>query len=114
MIDEGTLLELKNDLGREALAEIVSLFVEEAKASLKDLSTSTDRTAQLAQLHFLKGTACYVGMLDFSYRCGEFETSLNDPNTTPQDLTSLNTEFSDACAALETLLTSSDFALEDR
>lgn len=73
MIDWTRLNDLRAEIGEEDLAEVVSLFLEEADEVVASIAAlETDEELE-AQLHFLKGSALNLGLSDLAGLCQEGE-----------------------------------------
>lgn len=73
MIDLGRLDELRSEIGDDDLAEVVSLFLEEADEVVTRLPAAMSRGELAAELHFLKGAALNLGLQRLSSLCQEGE-----------------------------------------
>jgi HPt (histidine-containing phosphotransfer) domain-containing protein len=73
MIEWGRLAELRAEIGDEDLAEVVTLFLEEADEAVGRISRGLSDAEMEAQLHFLKGSALNLGLKDLSALCQEGE-----------------------------------------
>ena len=71
MICWNRVQELKEEVGEEDFAEIVSLFLEETEAALGQLREATDAEEVGALLHSLKGSALNLGFEEMSRLCHE-------------------------------------------
>ena len=73
MIDWSRLNELRSEIGEDDLAEVVSLFLEEADEVVSRIaSLQTDADLE-SQLHFLKGSALNLGLSDLAAMCQDGE-----------------------------------------
>lgn len=61
MIDWSRLDELSAEIGPDAIAEVVAMFVDEADDVIARLPRQTQAAARQADLHFLKGAALNLG-----------------------------------------------------
>ena len=75
MIDQNRLSELRNDIGDDSFAEIIQLFCEEIEQAFVQLDT-TDRNAAAETLHFIKGSALNIGLVEVGRLCEDAECSL--------------------------------------
>ncbi len=63
--------ELKEEVGEDDFAEIVSLFLAETEDALGRLGATTDPEEAEALLHSLKGSALNLGFEEMSRLCRE-------------------------------------------
>jgi HPt (histidine-containing phosphotransfer) domain-containing protein len=75
MIDWGRVTELKTEIGEDDMAEVVELFLTEVEEELDTLPEAGGAKALAEQLHFLKGSALNLGLVDFSRLCQAAETA---------------------------------------
>ncbi|MFD0859517.1 Hpt domain-containing protein [Roseovarius aquimarinus] len=75
MIDWSRVTELRDEIGAENFAEIVTLFLEEVETEIDALRAGCAEDALEARLHFLKGSALNLGFTDFSRLCQMGETA---------------------------------------
>lgn len=82
MIDWTRVTELRDEIGGEDFAEVVSLFLEEADEVVRNLPASTDAKAIESALHFLKGSALNLGFAELAHLCqeGERQAAAGDPS----------------------------------
>ncbi len=86
MIDWTRLSELRREIGDEDLAEVAACFLEEADEVVARLDRCGSPPDLAAQLHFLKGSALNLGLVDFARLCQEGERRLSSGNFAMQDL----------------------------
>lgn len=81
MIDWTRVTELRDEIGGEDFAEVVSLFLQEADEVVQNLPTRTDAKAIESALHFLKGSALNLGFAGLAQLCqeGERQAASGDP-----------------------------------
>lgn len=103
MINWNRIEELKEEVGKEDLAEVLGLFCEEVEESLSSLSAG-DIAGLKGQLHFLKGSALNIGLDQVSTLCRDAEQALaNDPDFAPP-IDAIRNAYENARAALQDLL----------
>jgi histidine phosphotransfer protein HptB len=73
MIDWARLNELRDEIGAEDLADVVTLFLEEADEVVLRLSSDMADSELEGQLHFLKGSALNLGLADLAGLCQDGE-----------------------------------------
>lgn len=69
MIDWNRVENLRDEIGADAMGEVVALFLEEVEAEIERLRDPGGRRDLEAQLHFLKGSALNLGFAAFSDMC---------------------------------------------
>lgn len=75
MIDQNRLSELRNDIGDDSIAEIIQLFCDEIEQAFAQLD-STDRNTAAEALHFIKGSALNIGLVQVGQLCERAEAQL--------------------------------------
>jgi HPt (histidine-containing phosphotransfer) domain-containing protein len=93
MIDWDRLNELRDEIGAEDLADVVSVFLEEADEVMAQVLAGIPAARMEAQLHFLKGSALNLGLRDFADLCQEGEKRAAAGAETPVDLKRLATVY---------------------
>lgn len=73
LFDRERLDELRSEIGEDDLAEVVSLFLEEADEVIARLSATMSPAKLTAELHFLKGAALNLGLQQLCSLCQEAE-----------------------------------------
>ena len=73
MIDWARVGELRDEIGCEDFAEVVSLFLEEADEVVQRLGACADAKALESALHFLKGSALNLGFERLAQLCQDGE-----------------------------------------
>ena len=73
MIDWTRVTDLRDEIGGEDFAEVVTLFLEEADEVVQNLPSRTDAKSIESALHFLKGSALNLGFADLAHLCQEGE-----------------------------------------
>lgn len=100
MIDARRIAELRDEVGKDDLAEVVALFCEEVEEVLAALASG----ATVEQLHFLKGSALNIGMSAVASLCLAEESRLRtDPLHNP-DIVAIRDAYLAARPALLDLL----------
>lgn len=72
MIDWSKTEELRNMVGSEDFHEIVSVFIEEVSAALRQLRTCPEEKAG-AFFHYIKGSAANLGLEELTIYCSARE-----------------------------------------
>lgn len=80
MIDWGRLAELRSEIGDEDLADVVTLFLEEADDVVGRIVGGLSDSEMESQLHFLKGSALNLGLKDLSALCQDGERQAGQGN----------------------------------
>ncbi|KGB83735.1 MAG: histidine kinase [Confluentimicrobium sp.] len=73
MIDWNRIKELQGEVGTEAFAEVVELFLEEVEEGIGRLPRASSAVRLQEELHFLKGSALNLGFRQFAQLCHEEE-----------------------------------------
>lgn len=73
MINWDRVTELRDEIGGEDFAEVVTLFLEEADEVALHLPDCADAKPLESALHFLKGSALNLGFSDLAALCQEGE-----------------------------------------
>ncbi|MFL9503525.1 Hpt domain-containing protein [Rhodopseudomonas palustris] len=68
MIDWDRLNELRDEIGDDDLAEVVTVFLEEADDVVRRIAAGQSAGLE-ADLHFLKGSALNLGLSDLAMLC---------------------------------------------
>jgi HPt (histidine-containing phosphotransfer) domain-containing protein len=76
MIDWKRVKELQNEIGKDDFSEVLHLFLEEVEGGLMQLQQKSSEEIQVADLHFLKGSALNLGFADFARLCAQGETAV--------------------------------------
>ncbi len=89
MIDWQRVRELREEIGEDDFAEVVSLFLEEAdEVAAKIMALKTPDQIESA-LHFLKGSALNLGFKEFAVLCQAGEKAASLGKTESVDLASV-------------------------
>jgi len=102
MVNWDRISELREEVGEDDLAEVITLFCEEVEEVLEvlDSAASTDLPGHL---HFLKGSASNIGFEAVSIRCQTEETRLKEnPSLTP-DIAAIRSDYKLSKAELDGL-----------
>lgn len=73
MIDWARVAELRDEIGNEDFAEVVTLFLEEADEVVQRLAECSDAKSLESALHFLKGSALNLGFESLAQLCQDGE-----------------------------------------
>lgn len=73
MIDWSRVSELKAEIGEDAFAEVVELFLDEVETVLARIGRCRTRAALAEEMHFLKGSAWNLGFREFGAVCQDGE-----------------------------------------
>ncbi len=99
MIDRTRVGELRQEVGEDDLAEVVVLFCEEVEETLGRIQAPAARIVP-DDLHFLKGSALNIGLIEMAGLCQLAEKALrSDPGATP-DIPEIAQAFAKARQAL--------------
>lgn len=101
MIDWGRVRALRDEIGADDFAEVVTLFLEEADEAVARLSSARGAAAVEADLHFLKGAALNLGFAEFAALCqnGERRAAQGDLSA---DLALIRAAYTESKTLLET------------
>ena len=100
MIDWDRVEELKDEVGEEDFAEVVTLFLGEVADELATLDATADTATLRARLHFLKGSALNIGFAAFSELCRKSEVAAASDGSLSVDTKAIQSCFSASRAAL--------------
>ncbi len=78
MIDWNRFDELRNEVGEDAISQVVELFLEEVDETIAQLRTACDPARLEELLHFLKGSALNLGFAELGALCETGEKSATD------------------------------------
>lgn len=80
MIDWDRIETLREEVGEDALQEVIGLFLEEVDEVIAQLEAHPDPKTYEKDLHFLKGSALNLGFSDLGALCqrGEREAANGD------------------------------------
>jgi len=74
MIDWNRIEELRNDVGEDAVGEVLELFLRETDELTARLEAGKPSDTLESDLHFLKGAALNLGFESLAARCEDGET----------------------------------------
>lgn len=106
MLDWTRITELREELGADAFAEVIALFLEEVGDALDgmtgdmDGNTGHDPAALEAQLHFLKGACLNLGMSDVVTLCSRGEAAARQGRGAQVDMAAIRAAYDAARNAL--------------
>jgi HPt (histidine-containing phosphotransfer) domain-containing protein len=92
--------ELRSEVGSDAFAEVMDLFLEETDDMAKRLSAAADPATLGDDLHFMKGAALNLGFDELADACRDAEHTLRDAGAGAVDLTSVLRAYADCKAEL--------------
>ncbi len=73
MIDWKRVAELQEEIGADGFVEVADMFLDEAEGAVRALLSGLPPGEVEEQLHFLKGSALNLGLLDLAAICQEGE-----------------------------------------
>lgn len=73
MIDWKRIDELREEIGADGFAEVADMFLDEADQAVKALVAGLAVDEVEGQLHFLKGSALNLGLVDLAAICQDGE-----------------------------------------
>ncbi len=76
MIDQTRIDELRTEIGDEDLHLIITVYVEEARATLEQISGGLSQEEHRRAVHFLRSGALNLGLRGMSTVAGELEADL--------------------------------------
>lgn len=105
MVNWDRLAELREEVGEDDLAEVVSLFCEEVEEVLEilDEAPATDLPNYL---HFLKGSALNIGFEAVSNRCQAEEKRLKETPDMAINIAGIRADYKASKAELDGLIQS--------
>ena len=74
-IDWSRIADLREEIGADDFAEVVTLFMDEMDEGLTVLRHAGDASSLEAQFHFLKGSALNLGFAELAKLCQRGETA---------------------------------------
>lgn len=75
MINWGQVDLLRNEIGPDALSEVIELFLEEMSAEIEALTQESEPAQLEVRYHALKGSALNLGFAEFSELCSSAESA---------------------------------------
>jgi len=91
---------LHEEVGDEALGEVLELFTSEVGEGLERLAQATNPKAIAAEFHFLKGAALNLGLDDVAALCARGETNALAGLPSEQERAAITRKFPTCCARL--------------
>lgn len=102
MINTSRIQELREEVGEDDLAEVISLFCEEMDEVMDGLeNTAPDQLP--SRLHFLKGSALNIGLDDVSELCRIEELRLSTDSKGAVDIAAIKSAYAKAKQVLISL-----------
>lgn len=90
------------EVGEEALGEVLDLFTSEVDEGLLRLAEATTPKAIAAEFHFLKGAALNLGFEEVVSLCAQGEANASAGRATEQERLALTRLFPQCCVELRT------------
>lgn len=100
MIDWSRISELYEEVGEEALGDVLDLFASEVDEGLARLAQATSPKAISAEFHFLKGAALNLGLDEVAALCAQGETNAAAGLATTLEREAITEKFPACCAQL--------------
>jgi len=100
VIDWSRVAELHEEVGDEALAEVLNLFASEVDEGLARLAEATSPKALAAEFHFLKGAALNLGLDEVARLCAAGETAAISGKSTATERAAIAQCFPECCRKL--------------
>ena len=102
VINWSRVSELQEEVGDEALGEVLDLFTSEVDEGLARLKQATDPNARAAEFHFLKGAALNLGLDEMARICAKGETTAQAGADTGAECSTVTEKFPACCHELRT------------
>lgn len=102
VIDWSRISELYEEVGEEALGDVLDLFTSEVDEGLERLAQATSPKAIAAEFHFLKGAALNLGLDEVAALCAQGETNAAAGLPTHAEREAITTRFPACCQQLST------------
>lgn len=102
MIDWLRVSELYEEVGDEALGEVLDLFASEVSEGLERLAHATGPTSIAAEFHFLKGASLNLGLDDVAQICATGEENARNGVPTEEQRLAIAEKFPACCHELST------------
>ena len=93
MIDWARIHDLYEEIGEDAFAEVLDLFVQDVNEGLARLRAASDAKARSAEFHFLKGAALNLGLGQLAATCALGETNAAQGQDTTAAQADIETQF---------------------
>lgn len=102
MIDWSRVSELYEEVGDEALGEVLELFASEVAEGLERLAHATGPMSIAAEFHFLKGAALNLGLDNVARICATGEENARSGAPTEEQRLAVAEKFPACCRELST------------
>lgn len=89
MLDWDRVTELQNEVGEDAFAEVVEIFLEEVEELIETYRTGQPPQDVGGEMHFLRGSAMNLGFSTFAEICNAAEQAAKHSTPVPLDLKAL-------------------------
>lgn len=86
MIDWDRVAQLREEVGEDDFQEVVAMFFDEVSGEIEALNSEQTAQEVEATLHFLKGAALNLGLVDFATLCSRGEDLARDGDTSGIDI----------------------------
>ncbi len=103
MINMARINELRQEVGEDDLAEVISIFCEEMDEAMESLDTIAPQDVP-GQLHFLKGSALNIGLDSVSELCRANEQRVAEDVAYRPDTAAIRLAYEQSKAALAALV----------
>jgi len=100
VIDWSRIAELHDEVGADALGDVLELFAQEVAEGLERLQAAPTPKARAAEFHFLKGAALNLGLDTIAETCARGEEKAAQGAATDSECASVVAEFPACCATL--------------
>lgn len=100
MIDWSRVSELHEEVGDDALGEVLELFTSEVDEGLARLAQASSPKAIAAEFHFLKGAALNLGLDEVARLCAQGETGALAGRPSEAERLAITEMFPACCAEL--------------
>lgn len=90
MLDWNRISELQAEVGDEAFAEVIEIFLEEVEDVLARLAQTGIGAGIPDDMHFLRGSALNLGLGQFAELCNDFELAARSGAPDQIDLAKLS------------------------
>ncbi len=96
MIDWARANELKEEVGEDAFAEVIDMFLQEVEEVMDRLNPTLSAGQLADHLHFLKGSSLSLGFADFAQLCSASEVIVKEQGHEAVDLPALQKTYDDS------------------
>ncbi|CUX79640.1 MAG: HPt domain protein [Roseibaca calidilacus] len=100
VIDWSRVSELHEEVGDDALGEVLELFSSEVAEGLARLAQANSATAIAAEFHFLKGAALNLGLDEVAQICAKGEENARNGVMTEAQRLAVTEQFPASCQEL--------------